>query len=228
MGKFKDLFIKSDDALKKEQQAATAVSAPVEQQINIPASAFMRPDYAPEQKADSSSTPSPEIVTKIWDTLLSKNFPGPDYLELKGHCTALEQFMPDYTQRLLAAFNLLKNQYPNFSVKVVTDSIDGYISIVKDEQADGENECNRIYGDKLKEKQEALAAVTSEIEQLQNEIAEKNKTLSERMQEKGTLQQEVLQAQNEMDHQTKVFADSVSTVLAALESDKKTISKLNV
>ena len=225
MSKFKDLFVKSDEP--KEQQQPVA-SAPVEQQVNIPASAFMRPDYTPEQKADNSSTPSPELVAKIWDTLLSKNFPGPDYLELKGHCTALEQFMPDYTQRLLAAFNLLKNQYPNFSVKVVTDSIDGYISIVKDEQADGENECNRIYGEKLKEKQDAFESVTAEIEQLQNEIAEKNKILSERMQEKGTLQQEVLHAQNEMDHQSKVFADSVNTVLAVLESDKKTISKLNV
>lgn len=225
MSKFKDLFVKSDEP--KEQQQPVA-SAPVEQQVNIPASAFMRPDYTPEQKADNSSTPSPELVAKIWDTLLSKNFPGPDYLELKGHCTALEQFMPDYTQRLLAAFNLLKNQYPNFSVKVVTDSIDGYISIVKDEQADGENECNRIYGEKLKEKQDAFESVTAEIEQLQNEIAEKNRILSERMQEKGTLQQEVLHAQNEMDHQSKVFADSVNTVLAVLESDKKTISKLNV
>lgn len=225
MSKFKDLFVKSDEP--KEQQQPVA-SAPVEQQVNIPASAFMRPDYTPEQKVDNSSTPSPELVAKIWDTLLSKNFPGPDYLELKGHCTALEQFMPDYTQRLLAAFNLLKNQYPNFSVKVVTDSIDGYISIVKDEQADGENECNRIYGEKLKEKQDAFESVTAEIEQLQNEIAEKNKILSERMQEKGTLQQEVLHAQNEMDHQSKVFADSVNTVLAVLESDKKTISKLNV
>lgn len=225
MSKFKDLFVKSDEP--KEQQQPVA-SAPVEQQVNIPASAFMRPDYTPEQKADNSATPSPELVSKIWDTLLSKNFPGPDYLELKGHCTALEQFMPDYTQRLLAAFNLLKNQYPNFSVKVVTDSIDGYISIVKDEQADGENECNRIYGEKLKEKQGALESVTAEIEQLQNEIAEKNKLLSERMQEKGTLQQEVLHAQTEMDHQSKVFADSVNTVLAVLESDKKTISKLNV
>ena len=225
MSKFKDLFVKSDEP--KEQQQPVA-SAPVEQQVNIPASAFMRPDYTPEQKADNLSTPSPELVAKIWDTLLSKNFPGPDYLELKGHCTALEQFMPDYTQRLLAAFNLLKNQYPNFSVKVVTDSIDGYISIVKDEQADGENECNRIYGEKLKEKQDAFESVTAEIEQLQNEIAEKNRILSERMQEKGTLQQEVLHAQNEMDHQSKVFADSVNTVLAVLESDKKTISKLNV
>lgn len=225
MSKFKDLFVKSDEP--KEQQQPVA-SAPVEQQVNIPASAFMRPDYTPEQKVDNSSTPSPELVAKIWDTLLSKNFPGPDYLELKGHCTALEQFMPDYTQRLLAAFNLLKNQYPNFSVKVVTDSIDGYISIVKDEQADGENECNRIYGEKLKEKQDAFESVTAEIEQLQNEIAEKNRILSERMQEKGTLQQEVLHAQNEMDHQSKVFADSVNTVLAVLESDKKTISKLNV
>lgn len=225
MSKFKDLFVKSDEP--KEQQQPVA-SAPVEQQVNIPASAFMRPDYTPEQKVDNSSTPSPELVAKIWDTLLSKNFPGPDYLELKGHCTALEQFMPDYTQRLLAAFNLLKNQYPNFSVKVVTDSIDGYISIVKDEQADGENECNRIYGEKLKEKQQAFESVTAEIEQLQNEIAEKNKILSERMQEKGTLQQEVLHAQNEMDHQSKVFADSVNTVLTVLESDKKTISKLNV
>lgn len=224
MSKFKDLFVKSDEP--KEQQPVA--SAPVEQQVNIPASAFMRPDYTPEQKADNSATPSPELVSKIWDTLLSKNFPGPDYLELKGHCTALEQFMPDYTQRLLAAFNLLKNQYPNFSVKVVTDSIDGYISIVKDEQADGETECNRIYGEKLKEKQDALESVTVEIEQLQNEIAEKNKLLSERMQEKGTLQQEVLHAQTEMDHQSKVFADSVNTVLAVLESDKKTISKLNV
>ncbi len=227
MGKFKDLFVKSEEQSGMPVQQSSTVAQP-EQTVNIPASAFMRSDYIPEQKVEGASNPSPELVKKIWDTLLGKNFPGPDYMELKGHCTALEQFMPDPTQRLLAAFNLLKNQYPNFSVKIVTDSIDGYISIVKDEQADGENECKRVYGAKLEEKKQELENVTAEIAALQDEINEKTRILSERTQAKGTLQQEVQQAQREMDHQTRVFADSVNSVLSVLEADKNIISKLNV
>ena len=225
MGKFKDLFVKSDEP----QQNTAAPTAPTEQQVNIPPRAFtMTGDYSPTEQPQTSAKPSPEIVAKIWDTLLAKNFPGPDYLELKGHTTALEAYMPDYTQRLLAAFSLLKNQYNNFSVKVVTDSIDGYINIVKEEKKEGEDECMKVYGEKLKEKQNALDSVTAEITNLQNEIREKNELLAKIQQDKGTLQQEVIQAQQEMDNQTRVFADSIDAVMNVLESDKRIISTLKV
>lgn len=222
MGKFKDLFVKSDEPQQN-------VTAPAEQQVNIPSRAFtMTGDYSPSEQPQTSAKPSQELVAKIWDTLLSKNFPGPDYLELKGHTTALEPFMPDYTQRLLAAFGVLKNQYSNFSVKVVTDSIDGYIGIVNDERKEGENECKRVYGDKLAEKQSALDSVNAQITQLQDEIREKTELLAKIQQDKGTLQQEVYQAQQELDTQSKVFADSVDAVMNVLESDKRIISTLKV
>ena len=231
MGKFKDLFIK-DEAGDKKEQVAPQQNQGVEQQVNIPPRAFMG-DYSPTSAAVESAkaevaAPSQELVAKIWDTLLSKNFPGPDYLELKGHTSALEPFMPDYTQRLLAAFGVLKNQYPNFSVKIVTDSIDGYIKIVNEEKQEGEKECERVYGDKLKEKQENLDSISAQITQLQDEIREKSEQLSQLTQEKGTLQQEVLHAQEDMDRQAKVFSDSVNAVLNVLESDKRTISTLKV
>lgn len=220
---FRDLFIKSDTPA---EESTNQVSA---QQVNIPPRAFtMTGDYSPTEQKPNDTRPSQEIVAKIWDTLLSKNFPGPDYLELKGHTTALEPFMPDYTQRLLAAFGVLKNQYSNFSVKVVTDSIDGYISIVNDERKEGENECKRVYGDKLTEKQSALDSVNAQITQLQDEIREKTELLAKIQQDKGTLQQEVYQAQQELDTQSKVFADSVDAVMNVLESDKKIISTLKV
>lgn len=224
MGKFKDLFVKSEE----EAQQNTAPQK-AEQQVNIPPHAFTVPgDYSPTSTGGEQAAPSQELVAKIWDTLLAKNFPGPDYLELKGHTTALEPFMPDYTQRLLAAFGVLKNQYPNFSVKVVTDSIDGYISIVKDEQAEGEQECESVYGGKLNEKRAALDDITASITNLQDEIREKNEQLAKMQQDKGTLQQEVMHAEEEMKRQSKVFSDSVNAVLNVLESDKRTISTLKV
>ena len=230
MGKFKDLFIKDESGAKTEQAAPQTSS--VEQQVNIPPRAFMG-DYSPtassvEAVRSEAAAPSQELVAKIWDTLLAKNFPGPDYLELKGHTSALEPFMPDYTQRLLAAFGVLKNQYPNFSVKIVTDSIDGYIKIVNEEKEEGEKECERVYGEKLKEKQGDLDSITAQITQLQDEIREKSEKLSQLTQDKGTLQQEVLHAQEDMDRQAKVFSDSVNAVLNVLESDKRTISTLKV
>ena len=99
---------------------------------------------------------------------------------------------------------------------------------LKEERKEGEDECMKVYGEKLKEKQNALDSVTAEITNLQNEIREKNELLAKIQQDKGTLQQEVIQAQQEMDNQTRVFADSIDAVMNVLESDKRIISTLKV
>jgi hypothetical protein len=225
MGSFRDLFIKSDEQTEEQ---------PTERQIpvtsftgNMP-SAMAKQQNAQENQTAVSSKASEALIGKIWETLLSKNFPGPDYLELKGHAQALEKFLPSYDQRLLAAFDVLKNQYHSFTTKTVIDSIDGYIKIVEDERKEGEEECARIYGGKLKEAQANFDKMQDDIAKLQQEIEEKSKLLSTFIEQKGTLQQELNNARTEMDQQVSTFTASVDAVLNVLESDKRTISNLKI
>lgn len=232
MSKLKNLFIKEDAVenpsapeIKEKQIPITSLTG------NMPSTMMTSMNIggeSAEQVPVSTAKASEEMTAKIWDTLLSKNFPGPDYLELKGHAAALENFLPSYDQRLLAAFGVLKNQYHQFTTETVISSIDAYIKIVKDEQKEGEEECNRIFGEKVKTAEDEYTAMEQNIAKLQKEIKEKQELLNSYIEQKGTLQQELVKAKSDMKTQVETFASSVAAVLNVLESDKRTISNLKV
>ena len=229
MGSLKNLFIKKDDDEQQGQAAAsqpTPAAQPAPQTFNVPLNL-----NATAMNADPSvgvSKANEEMVKRLWDTLVAKNFPGPDYLELKSHADALEPFMKSYDQRLLAAFNILKNQYPDFTVKMFTDAIDKYVKIIEEERKEGEAECERKLGLKVKNAEADYSDMEQKISDLQTEIAEKQKTLGEYIEKKTQLSQALSTARAEKDYQTQAFADSVESVLAFLASDKKTISQLQL
>lgn len=228
----KSLFIKEENTgventpeIKEKQIPITSLTG------NMPSSAMMTnvsQDPVATAMLNSQAKASEEMVAKIWDTLLSKNFPGPDYLELKGHAAALENFLPSYDQRLLAAFGVLKNQYHQFTTETVINSIDAYIKIVQDERKEGEDECERVFGEKVEQAEKDYSTMEANITKLQDEIKEKQELLASYIEQKSALQQDLANARKEKKEQTETFAASVSAVLNVLESDKRTISNLKV
>ena len=229
----KDLFIKSNNEAPKE----TSVPVVESKQPNIPTPTFT--GTMPANIAQSLVNPSTgelqgavgpneEMVNQLWEAIKKRNFPGPDYLELKGHAISLAKRMPSYDQRLLAAFDILQGQFPDFNVEKVIKSIDAYKAVIEEERKEGEKQNKEILGRRVTNAENEYNSMEMKITNLQNEIKEKEKTLAGYLEERTTLQQNLDKAKADRTVQTEAFTASVEAVLRELESDRQTISNLTV
>lgn len=240
MSKFSRLFIKEDNAPEQpSHQSQVPVADMKAVQQNIPTTAFtsagnmpadvaasvMRPSGTEHQDAGA---PNEEMISKLWDAIKRRNFPGPDYLELKGHALSLSKRMPSYDQRLLAAFDILLGQFPDFTVDKVIKSIDAYKGIIEEERKAGEKENEEKLGIRVANAERAYDDMEKKITDLQKEIQEKQQILGQYFDERSKLQQDLETAKIDKEVQTKAFAASVAAVLNVLESDKQTIARLTV
>ena len=230
----KDLFIKPNN---EAQSKETPVPAAESKQPNIPTPTFT--GTMPANIAQSLVNPSTgelqgtvgpneEMVNQLWEAIKKRNFPGPDYLELKGHAISLAKRMPSYDQRLLAAFDILQGQFPDFNVEKVIKSIDAYKAVIEEERKEGEKQNKEILGRRVTNAETEYNNMEMKITNLQNEIKEKEQTLAGYLEERNTLQQNLDKAKADRTVQTEAFTASVEAVLRELESDRQTISNLTV
>ena len=230
----KDLFIKPNT---EAQPKETSVPVAESKQPNIPTPTFT--GTMPANIAQSLVNPSTgelqgtvgpneEMVNQLWEAIKKRNFPGPDYLELKGHAISLAKRMPSYDQRLLAAFDILQGQFPDFNVEKVIKSIDAYKAVIEEERKEGEKQNKEILGRRVANAETEYNNMEMKITNLQNEIKEKEQTLAGYLEERNTLQQNLDKAKADRTVQTEAFTASVEAVLRELESDRQTISNLTV
>lgn len=230
----KDLFIKPNN---EEQHKETPAPAVESKQPNIPTPTFT--GTMPANIAQSLVNPSTgelqgavgpneEMVNQLWEAIKKRNFPGPDYLELKGHAISLAKRMPSYDQRLLAAFDILQGQFPDFNVEKVIKSIDAYKAVIEEERKEGEKQNKEILGRRVANAELEYNNMETKITNLQDEIKEKEQTLAGYLEERTTLQQNLDKAKADRTVQTEAFTASVEAVLRELESDRQTISNLTV
>ena len=123
---FKDLFIKEESAPPKQPVVAQEVAPNAE-------------SIMPSQPVVGKVSVDKEIEAKIWDMIVAKNLPGPDYIEFKNTAAGLVDINPDETMQLKGAFNVLKRSYPTFSKEIILSSIDNYINIVNEEKEKDKN-----------------------------------------------------------------------------------------
>lgn len=230
----KDLFIKPNNDAQPKETPAPAVES---KQPNIPTPTFT--GTMPANIAQSLVNPSTgelqgtvgpneEMVNQLWEAIKKRNFPGPDYLELKGHAISLAKRMPSYDQRLLAAFDILQGQFPDFNVEKVIKSIDAYKAVIEEERKEGEKQNKEILGRRVANAETEYNNMEMKITNLQEEIKEKEQTLAGYLEERNTLQQNLDKAKADRTVQTEAFTASVEAVLRELESDRQTISNLTV
>ena len=211
----KDLFIQKD---------------PVEVQNNNPVAApeMLKPQTSPApsmtgiQSPTSSSTISadPEIVNTIWEKIIEKNRPGPDYLELKNNVEALEDLPISPEQKILSAFKVLKKNYPNFKKEDITTAIDFYIKVVDEEKNQGLSELETL-------RQNTVDNVDTEIKQMQDQAAELKRKYDELQERIATKNLEMNKAKADVEMKYAVFTGSVEAVMNVLESDKQKINTIN-
>ena len=137
---FKGLFIKEEEnteTMKVEKPATTVKNIEPKVENVTP---MARPVVV-ETTTVNNGFVDKEIEAKIWDKIVSKNLPGPDYIEFKNVAAGLVDITPDESMQMRGAFNVLKRTYPTFTKEIITTSIDTYITIVNEEKELGLKEC---------------------------------------------------------------------------------------
>ena len=221
---FKDIFFKEDEPKTggNIQQAET-------QSVQIETSTFVgQPTVAPQVGTLQTSEVSEAIVKSLWQVLIDKNLPGPDYLEVKNNASALQEMNLPMEKCYEAGFRTLKASYPNFTKEALLASIDTYIGIVHQEQADGKKECDAKRQSQVGEKTVRIGQLNEHKKDLEKQIAELQSQIASTDVSIAQLQTEVNKATEEIDKKEALFNSSVENVIAALNSDKEIMSKLTI
>ena len=126
---FKDFFIKEEEPTAGGNVQQQQVEP---QSVQIETSTFVgQPTVAPQVGTLQTSEVSEAIVKSLWQVLIDKNLPGPDYLEVKNNASALQEMNLPMEKCYEAGFRTLKASYPNFTKEALLASIDTYIGIVR-------------------------------------------------------------------------------------------------
>lgn len=169
---------------------------------------------------------NPEIYAMLKQVLVECNLPGPDYLELKNAFDAMKAFLPDESQRFVAAFASLKATSPKLTKKIVLDSIDEYVKFVEKERATSENEFKSMYDVEVTSKQTLIDEKNTEIQKLKDIITQSQENILKLSQEINTTSGEMLTKQNELDIKKKNFDVTIDAIIGELNSDKNKIQTL--
>ena len=212
----KGLFIKEEEQQQQDKLKEVA-----------PTVASVMPTQTPTITTGTEEVDK-EIETKIWEMIVAKNLPGPDYIEFKNVASGLTEIVPDENLRMKGAFNVLLKSYPNFTKEIILNSIDTYIGIVGEEKEKGRTECEELrrtrIGNKearIKELKESSADILRQIE----ELKKKNDAIN---QETLELEEEIRKSSEEIDRKERVFESSVQSVINTLESDKTRVTNLSL
>ena len=212
---FKDLFIKEESAPPKQPVVAQEVAPNAE-------------SIMPSQPVVGKAPVDKEIEAKIWDMIVAKNLPGPDYIEFKNTAAGLVDINPDKTMQLKGAFNVLKRTYPTFTKETILSSIDTYIGIVNEEKEKGKRECEELRRTKVGDKVTSINNMKNAAQEILRQIDELKKQYEDTNAEIHKLEIEVTEATNEIDSKEKIFDSSVQAVINTLNADKVKVSNLNV
>ena len=213
---FKDLFIKEDSAPSAQPVIAQEVAPKAE---NIMPTQTVAVGKAPVDK---------EIEAKIWDMIVAKNLPGPDYIEFKNAAAGLVEITPDENMQLKGAFNVLKRSYPTFTKEIILSSIDTYIGIVNEEKEKGKKECEELRKTKVGDKVASINNMKTSAQEILKQIDELKKQYEEINADIHKLEIEVTDATNEIDSKERIFDSSVQAVIDTLNADKIKVNNLNV
>lgn len=224
--KFKDLFFVQESETSNVQVPVTKIK----NEVFTPAA----PTAAPVHQVDSTdnagrvSVEADEtMVAQIWDRIIARNLPGPDYLELRNNASALEGLPLSEEQRLEAAFKVLKRTYPTLTKDIILNSIDTYIGVVSEEKEYGLNQCREAREKTIGEKESRIKLMRDTNEEKRRQWNELKKEIDATDATINKMEHEILTAKQEMEHQERAFLASIDSANSVLMSDKAKITTLN-
>lgn len=224
---FKELFIKEE----KNAESVKVENSPTIVKEIIPKVESAAPVVNPmvrESTSTNSAFVDKEIESKIWDKIISKNLPGPDYIEFKNVAAGLVDITPDESMQMKGAFNVLKRTYPTFTKEIITNSIDTYITIVNEERELGLKECEGIRKTRIGDRVDTINNMKNSASEILKQIDELKKKYETINSDITKLELEVTDATNEIARKEEVFKNSVQSVIDTLNSDKAKVVNLNI
>jgi hypothetical protein len=135
------------------------------------------------QQLTVQSQPTTQLNEALFDKLCQRleeeNLPGPDYMELKQAVMNenMVKMMPDEGSRFNLAFISLKAAAPSLTKKIVTDSIETYISKLKQWESEALKDIESTRGDvdtkvtRINELKASLEKIRAEIDSLEQEVS---------------------------------------------------------
>lgn len=157
----------------------------------------------------------PGMIKKLQETLIERKLPGPDYLELLSTAKALEQFIPDETQRFSAALGQLKLKYGDgINMTTIINTCSEYLGILESEKVSGLESCQV-------RRQEVVDPKKKELENLANEAKEIDQKINDLMARKGAVVEETGKLQIEIGNLEADLTAKENTFIASVESVKR-------
>lgn len=229
MGKsIKDLFFVNENKDNGVQPQTVAETTQVKKEVfTTKATPAITPSHSEQKTNVDVVSVSEEMVSQIWDEIIKRNLPGPDYLELRNNASALEGLPLTEEQRLEAAFKVLKKTYPNLTKDIIVRSIDTYVGIVEEERKKGLDQCNQVRANTVGEKKSRLELMKSTAKETLAQIEELKKRYEEANANINQMEHEILSATQDLDAKERAFNASIDSALSVLNSDKSKILTLN-
>ena len=225
--KIKKALIKEDPQVSKEvAQDNTNVSA----QIPVSSMGSISSSFAPTSTIEqSTSAPTAVadkgIIDRIWNAIIAQNRPGPDYLELKTTLQttlqSLDSLPITLEQKISAAFNVLKGQYPNFDKTAILQAIDFYLGVVETEKQTGLGELDKL-------EHEKVSSVETEITEMQVRAQQMKAEYDALMEQIGEKNMAMQAAKVEINNNRMMFNASIQSVLDVLNTDRQKIESLTI
>jgi len=168
------------------------------------------------------------IVKNLWQVLIDKNLPGPDYLEVKNTAAALQTMNLPLDKCYEAAFRTLNASNPDFTKQKLLDSIDTYIDFIKQEQLDGKKECEKKRQVQIGEKTERVKQLVEHKKELEKQIKDLQEQVLQSDNSITQLQQDIELSTAEINKQEIIFNNSIECVIASLNNDKNIMNNLTI
>lgn len=200
---FKDVEVKSEKDSKPHVHGAVFSPNPTQGVTSV---------YSPET---ATGIADEKFVAMLESVVANNNIPGLDYIEFKQAVEKMASLPIDETNKFLSVYSIFETQ--GCSKQTLLNSIDKYISLIKNEQETFNSEIAVSFNENVEKRKQEIENAKEEITKLNNKIVELNGFIM-------STTQEVQQEEMKLKMADSNFKQSVQRVVSVMESDKNKIS----
>ena len=242
MGFLKKLLIKEEETeevsgkngpIQKESVVTVTTSSSAPNQVAPPVPTPTCQSSTPQTEED------PEQTRRLWSLVLSRNLPGPDYLEVRAGASSLRSMGLSEEKTWEAAFRTVMAQNPEFTQLDVNKSIEIYRNLVKEEEKKGLAQAEEKLKSLVGAKATRLELLESEVSNFDQKLLDLEKKYQEdrdnlisekaaKDQEILTLKADIAERTEEIEVKKSQFKASVNSVLAELDHDQKLNNSITI
>lgn len=219
-------------ALIKDEESVSQDKEPIQETTNVAgqipvgsmssiSSSFGQTATIEQTGSAPAAVADKNIIDQIWNAIIAQNRPGPDYLELKATLQGLDELPITLEQKIKAAFNVLRGQYPNFDKTAILQAIDFYLGVVETEKQTGLGQLDKL-------EHEQVSSVETEITEMQTRAQQMKAEYDALMEQIGEKNMAMQAAKVDINNKRMMFNASIQSVLDVLNTDRQKIETLTI